>query len=46
MHGSDLDLRFLVADLNMATVNLFDTMYAYKFLQRLASKKHIEVGIF
>jgi len=35
MHGCDSDLKFLVADLGIVTVNLFDTAKAFSFIQRI-----------
>ena len=44
MHGSDTDIKYLVADLNIATINLFDTARAFNFIQRLAPKAAFESG--
>ncbi len=55
MHGCDSDLKYLVADLGIVTVNLFDTARAFAFVQRIPelriirnenvvqSAKHIDV---
>ena len=34
-HGSDTDVQLLACDLDIVTVNVFDTARAYQFLQRL-----------
>ena len=44
MHGSDTDIRYLVADLNMPTIGLFDTARAFTFLRRLSPKKDMEIS--
>ena len=46
MHGSDTDLKYLVADLNIVTVNLFDTARAFSFIQRLPDQTAVEAGIY
>ena len=35
MHGCDSDLKYLVADLGIATVNLFDTAKVFSVIQRI-----------
>ena len=35
MHGCDSDLKYLVADLGIVTINLIDTARAFAFIQRL-----------
>lgn len=35
MHGCDSDIKYLVADLEIVTYNLFDTARAFSFIQRL-----------
>jgi ribonuclease D len=39
LHGSDSDLKFLVADLGVVTLNVFDTARALLFLQKIPSLK-------
>ena len=42
LHGSDSDQRYLVGDLGIATINLFDTARAFAFLQRFPSVDQIK----
>lgn len=35
MHGCDSDIRYLVADLDISTANLFDTARAFAFIQKV-----------
>ena len=35
MHGCDSDLKYLVGDLGIVTVNLIDTARAFTFAQRI-----------
>lgn len=42
MHGCDTDIKYLVADLNMPTLGLFDTARAMSFLQKVPKLKEIK----
>lgn len=35
MHGCDSDMKYLVADLGIVTINLFDTARVFAFIQRI-----------
>lgn len=37
-HGSDSDLQLLATDLDIVTVNVFDTARAYQYLQRMPAQ--------
>jgi exosome complex exonuclease RRP6 len=39
-HGSDTDLQLLATDLEIVTVNVFDTARAFQYLQRLPELLH------
>ena len=41
LHGCDSDIKYLVADLGIITVNLFDTARAFSFLQRIPKVEDI-----
>ena len=43
-HGSDSDLKFLVADLGVVTLNVFDTARALLFLQKIPALKEVKEG--
>ena len=35
LHGSDSDIQLLATDMDIVTVNVFDTARAFQFMQRL-----------
>ena len=35
MHSGDSDLKYLISDFGIVTVNMFDTAHAFQFLQRI-----------
>lgn len=41
MHGCDYDLKLLVSDFGIVTVNLFDTAQVFSFIQRITDAKAI-----
>ena len=41
MHGSDTDIKYLVTDLDICTINLFDTARALSFIQKIPDPKTI-----
>lgn len=34
-HGSDNDLRYLISDLNIISINIFDTQLALNYIQKI-----------
>lgn len=42
MHGSDTDIKYLVADLGIPTLNHFDTARAFSLIQRIPSIEQIQ----
>ena len=41
MHGSANDIKYMIADLGIVTVNLFDTARSYQYIQRIPDLKII-----
>ena len=41
LHGCDSDLKYLVADMGIVTINIFDTARAFSYLQRIPSLEQI-----
>ena len=41
MHGSDTDIKYLVSDLDICTINLFDTARALSFIQKIPPPNEI-----
>ena len=35
LHGCDSDLKYLITDMGIVTINIFDTARAFSFLQRI-----------
>ena len=42
LHGGDSDLKYLIADLGIVTVNVFDTARALSFIQRIPNLNTIK----
>ena len=41
MHGSNNDVKYMLADLGIITVNMFDTARVYQYIQKIASLEQI-----
>ena len=44
LHGCDSDLKYMIADLGMVAVNLFDTARGMAYIQRITPKELVKNG--